>query len=192
MDIKEIALRIGEEADDYADAKLQSKGEFHPDWHTVRDEYFTEALIESYKAELLKEVGEPVYQVCKSDSISLSSAWVDVTEQAYNDAGLYPEYGRRILHTSDKVAAAIAKTTKPLEEKLSWLDYTEKMNKALGVEIEELTAQFAAAQEEIANETAEACAKYVNRFLNGDGIQDEAWIRDIESGIRRGAWKEFK
>ena len=46
--------------------------------------------------------------------------------------------------------------------------------------------------EQIANETAEACAKYVNRFLNGDGIQDEAWIRDIESGIRRGAWKEFK
>ena len=56
MDIKEIALRIGEEADDYADAKLQSKGEFHPDWHTVRDEYFTEALI----AELAKQ-NEPVY-----------------------------------------------------------------------------------------------------------------------------------
>ena len=46
--------------------------------------------------------------------------------------------------------------------------------------------------EQSANETAEACAKYVNRFLNGDGIQDEAWIRDIESGIRRGTWKEFK
>ena len=45
MDIKEIALRIGEEADEYADAKLQSKGEFHPDWHTVRDEYFAEALV---------------------------------------------------------------------------------------------------------------------------------------------------
>ena len=51
MDIKEIALRIGEEADEYADAKLQSKGEFHPDWHTVRDEYFAEALI----AELAKQ-----------------------------------------------------------------------------------------------------------------------------------------
>ena len=58
--------------------------------------------------------------------------------------------------------------------------------------VEELRAQLAAAQEEIANETAEACAKYVNLFLNGDGIQDEAWIRDIESGIRRGTWKEFK
>lgn len=55
MDIKEIALRIGEEADEYADAKLQSKGEFHPDWHTVRDEYFAEALI----AEIAKQ-NEPV------------------------------------------------------------------------------------------------------------------------------------
>jgi len=51
MDIKEIALRIGEKADEYADAKLQSKGEFHPDWHTVRDEYFAEALV----AELAKQ-----------------------------------------------------------------------------------------------------------------------------------------
>ena len=56
MDIKEIALRIGEEADEYADALLQSKGEYHPDWHTVRDEYFAEALI----AELAKQ-NEPVY-----------------------------------------------------------------------------------------------------------------------------------
>lgn len=51
---------------------------------------------------------------------------------------------------------------------------------------------FPPTAEQIANETAEACARYVNRFLNGDGIQDEAWIRDIESGIRRGTWKEFK
>ena len=58
MDIKEIALRIGEEADEYADAKLQSKGEFHPNWHTVRDEYFAEALI----AEIAKQ-NEPVAEV---------------------------------------------------------------------------------------------------------------------------------
>ena len=58
MDIKEIALRIGEEADEYADAKLQSKGEFHPDWHTVRDEYFAESLI----AEIAKQ-NEPVARV---------------------------------------------------------------------------------------------------------------------------------
>ena len=63
MDIKEIALRIGEKADEYADAKLQSKGEFHPDWHTVRDEYFAEALI----AELAKQ-NEPVCEWVKADN----------------------------------------------------------------------------------------------------------------------------
>ena len=62
LNIKEIALRIGEEADDYADAKLQSKCEFHPNWHTVRDEYFAEAFISAYKAELLKEVGGNIFR----------------------------------------------------------------------------------------------------------------------------------
>lgn len=107
MDIKEIALNICRGMNPYSDL------------HESEFIYFANKLIESYKAELLKEVGEPVYQVCKSDSISLSSAWIDVTEQTYNDAGLYPEYGRRILYTSDQVAAAIIKATKPLEEQLS-------------------------------------------------------------------------
>jgi len=43
--------------------------------------------------------GEPVYQICKKDSQSISSAWVDVEKQAYEDAGIYPEYGRRTLYT---------------------------------------------------------------------------------------------
>ena len=53
---KEQVKDIAEKADDYADNYLQSKGEFHPNWHDVRDEYFANAAIESYKAELLKEV----------------------------------------------------------------------------------------------------------------------------------------
>lgn len=43
--------------------------------------------------------GEPVYQICKKDSQSISSAWIDVEKQAYEDAGMYPEYGRRTLYT---------------------------------------------------------------------------------------------
>ena len=43
--------------------------------------------------------GEPVYQICKKDSQSISSAWIDVEKQAYEDAGIYPEYGRRTLYT---------------------------------------------------------------------------------------------
>lgn len=42
---------------------------------------------------------EPIYQICKADSVSIHSAWVDVDKQAYDDAGLYPEYGRRMLYT---------------------------------------------------------------------------------------------
>ena len=110
-------------------------------------EQIVSAAIESYKAELLKEVGEPIYQVCKSDSISLSSAWIDVTEQTYNDAGLYPEYGRRILYTSDQVAAAILKATKPLEERRCEIcGYAEHHREHTSC----LRTQLAAAQEEAA------------------------------------------
>lgn len=140
MDIKEIALRIGEEADEYADAKLQSKGEYHPDWHTVRDEYFAESLI----AELAKQ-NEPVAWGCPGHPETF------VLNNKKQNSG----YQSMVFFSE------------PL--------YTFPPDKA-----------------QIEQETAEACAKYVNRFLNGDGIQDEAWIRDIESGIRRGAWKEFK
>ena len=49
--IKEIALRIGEKADEYADAKLQSKGEFHPDWHTVGEV----DILPGLKAEVSRE-----------------------------------------------------------------------------------------------------------------------------------------
>ena len=41
---------------------------------------------------------EPVYQLCKADSVSLSSVWIDVSKEQYDDAGMYPEYGRRILY----------------------------------------------------------------------------------------------
>ena len=148
MDIKEIALRIGEEADEYADAKLQSKGEFHPDWHTVRDEYFAEALI----AEIAKQ-NKPCVFLHK---------WIE-----------YHPFGDTY---AGKRCAAITSDEKPF-------DSSDTVSPLF---------TFPPTAEQIANETAEACAKYVNCFLNGDGIQDEAWIRDIESGIRRGAWKEFK
>lgn len=37
---------------------------------------------------------------------------------------------------------------------------------------------------------AEACANYVNRFINGDGILNEVWISDIESALRNGEWRK--
>ena len=40
MTTKEQVIVWSEQADDYADKKLQCEGEYHPDWHEVRDAYF--------------------------------------------------------------------------------------------------------------------------------------------------------
>ena len=42
---------------------------------------------------------EPVYQICRADSVSISTAWVNVQKQQYEDAALYTEYVRRVLYT---------------------------------------------------------------------------------------------
>lgn len=105
MDIKEIALKVA----DSLRNKVDGISHMQSNQGLVR---FAEALV----AEIQRR-GEPVYQVCKSDSVSLSSAWIDVDSQTYDDAGLYPEYGRRILYTflpsiealEDKVAEACAR-----------------------------------------------------------------------------------
>lgn len=48
-------IRMGEEADEYADRKL-GEGKFHPeDWHDVRDERFAELVCESF-AVICKEM----------------------------------------------------------------------------------------------------------------------------------------
>lgn len=128
MDIKEIALRISEKADEYADAKLQSKGEFHPDWHTVRDEYFAESLI----AEITKQ-NKPV-------------AWWNGKETAFFE------------HETD---GPVGEVKIPL--------YT-----------------FPPTAEQIANETAEAIASFVDTTATYDTS------KEIAEAIRSGAWKEFK
>lgn len=118
--IKEIALNIADKsgAVAYSPAPLRA----------VRGYSFTFEQLQNFAEALVAEIqrrGEPVYQVCKSDSVSLSSAWIDVDSQTYDDAGLYPEYGRRILYTflpsiealEDKVAEACAKVA---EERMGY------------------------------------------------------------------------
>lgn len=154
------------------------------------------AAIESYKAELLKEVGGPVYQVCKSDSISLSSAWIDVTEQTYNDAGLYPEYGRRILYTFDQVAAAILKATKPLEEEIERLKVSRAKKQKELVTIFDancaLRTQLVAAQEEIkglleqAHQSQSAFDRLQDQLAKVE--QQVAEWQPIETAPKDGAW----
>lgn len=114
---------------------------------------FAEALIESYKAELLNEVGEPVLYA----EFAEDGGWLgDASEYAYH---LEEPHA---LFTSDQVAAAILKATKPLEEEIDRLEseseeYAQLQSRCFDGggshasvfdEVSELRAQLAAAQEE--------------------------------------------
>lgn len=44
--MNERIKELSELADDKADEILQMKGEFHPDWHDVRDEIFVRLILE--------------------------------------------------------------------------------------------------------------------------------------------------
>jgi len=37
---------LAEQADEYADNKIQMPGEYHPDWHDTRDEKFAELIVQ--------------------------------------------------------------------------------------------------------------------------------------------------
>ena len=43
--MNELIHKLAEQADEYADTKLQMPGEYHPDWHDVRDEKFAELIV---------------------------------------------------------------------------------------------------------------------------------------------------
>jgi hypothetical protein len=44
--MNELIQKLAEQADLDADSKLLMKGEFHPDWHDVRDSIFVKLLID--------------------------------------------------------------------------------------------------------------------------------------------------
>ena len=157
MDIKEIVLRLLVE--EFPGMRQENQA-FMAD--------FAEALIESYKAELLKEVGEPVgyrwrvkgygdnkSQFCPDWGFTSSRQTVDEDDEP--------------LFTSDQVAAAILKVTKPLEEEIDRLEseseeYAQLQSRCFDGggshasvfdEVSELRAQLAAAQEQIQRMTRE-------------------------------------
>jgi len=43
--MNELIQKFAEQADLFADSKLQMKGEYHPDWHDIRDEKFAELIV---------------------------------------------------------------------------------------------------------------------------------------------------
>ena len=44
--MNERIRQLAEQADEYADTKLQMPGEYHPDWHDVREEKFAELIVQ--------------------------------------------------------------------------------------------------------------------------------------------------
>ena len=43
--MNERIKQFAEQADNFADDKIQMPGEYHPDWHDVRDEKFAELIV---------------------------------------------------------------------------------------------------------------------------------------------------
>ena len=43
--MNDLIQEFSEQADLFADSKLHMKGEYHPDWHDIRDKKFAELII---------------------------------------------------------------------------------------------------------------------------------------------------
>ena len=56
-------IRFGEQADEAADRKIQMRGEYHPDWHAVRDQKFA-ALVAAHEREQCALVVENCCSYC--------------------------------------------------------------------------------------------------------------------------------
>ena len=140
MDIKEIALKVARNMAWALEVpSLRVKAE------TI--EHFAEALIESYKAELLKKVGEPVLYA----EFAEDGGWL-------GDASEYADHLEEphALYTSDQVAAAILKATKPLEERrcevCGYAEHHREHTGCLRKQIEKLTAERDAALARLSEE----------------------------------------
>lgn len=143
MDIKEIALKVADSLRNKVDgiSHMQSNQGLA---------CFAEAFIESYKAELLKEVGEPVAYLYPGSTLEMKSlAFPDELDddQIANCFSLY---------TSDQVAAAILKATKPLDERrcevCGYAEHHREHTGCLRKQIEKLTAERDAALARLSEE----------------------------------------
>jgi hypothetical protein len=43
--MNERIQQLAEQADEYTDNKIQQPGEYHPDWHDIRDQKFAELIM---------------------------------------------------------------------------------------------------------------------------------------------------
>lgn len=55
-----------------------------------------------------------VYQISRKDGPA-STAWIDVEEDIYEDAGFYPDFNRRVLYTHPQAGEARVPTWQPID-----------------------------------------------------------------------------
>lgn len=135
---------------------------FKLDWAisncTGQFESFHHAAIESYKAELLKEVGEPIYieGTCEIQNWK----WIRL---AVDQANEYERWGWKIrkLYTFDQVAAAILKATGPLEKEIERLKTVPMKYRRM------------AFNAQLQNENAELCRQLASAQLDNDQLRAE-------------------
>ena len=181
MDIKEIALKIGLQV--FEEHPYDEGHVVSPSGYTWIDDKlieFAEALISAHKAELLKEVGEPVLYA----EFAEDGGWL-------GDASEYADHLEEphALFTSDQVAAAIIKATKPLEDQLAAAQEegatvtSERDN--LWFKLETAKAELADLRDQLAKaeqRVAEACAlTYLEDYD----------LTDIAERVRAGEWRKF-
>lgn len=65
-------IRMAEQADEAADRKIKMRGEYHPDWHEVRDEKFAQLVAADRDAlrHRVRELEEAM-RLCGIDHASL-------------------------------------------------------------------------------------------------------------------------
>ena len=67
--MNELIKELAEQADDFTDDKIQMQGEYHPDWHDIRDQKFAELIVremlqtcEDHPAWTGRMIGEKIKQ----------------------------------------------------------------------------------------------------------------------------------
>lgn len=203
---KEQILQWVDIAAQRADDELQSHGEYHPDWHTVRDSIFATLARLDLEADLEAEIAELSMDVNPIDlrEICIATENKFMLVLAYRIAGnSNSEEDARI-----EVAYSIARYLK-----LDWPSAYENepvawMNPCNGVTVyngmktlhPDRYQNFSIpcfplpnSTEQIENRVAEACAKLLDTQWNGDAdTYAEAEIANqCANSIRSGAWKEY-
>lgn len=132
---------------------------------------FAEALIESYKAELQKEVGEPVNACPVGVALNaVSHVGAANYDHREREARRWIYEAEKQLYTSDQVAAAILKATKPLEDQLAAAQ--EEINSPPAIDAYEMYM----ADDEESNPVERL------RFFLSLALKDQDWI-DVEKFI---------